>query len=414
MGPFRFPDRGPGAQRVLGNGRALREAGYRVTFVGSEFGGRAEDLRPDGRYFYSGFEYLPLPARSGSLARRLYDFWDTHSSGNSIIRRMRGLGVSAASAIIAYDCSSLLLSRLLRWTRRVGVPLVADTVEWFDPCQLLMGRWGPFRWDSELRVHRYHPRCTAVIAISQYLERHYSAQGCRVLRVPPLVDVQDEKWPTCQSAGERSDVLRLAYAGVPGKKDLIWTALRAWGLLPEGDRARVRFRLIGPRPAEVEAALAGDGDLRRRLGSQVEVTGPLPHREALVELARADFSVMLRPAARFCQAGFPTKLVESLACGVPMLGNLTSDIGLYVRDGIEGIIVPAATPEAFAAGMQCALALSRDERAGLGLAARARARASFDFRNYIGPMGRFLGETRAGCGAGERRGRLSRRVPEAG
>ena len=52
-------------------------------------------------------------------------------------------------------------------------------------------------------------------------------------------------------------------------------------------------------------------------------------------------------------AGFPTKVVESLALGTPVITNLTSDLGFCVFDGRNGVILDArseqdASPEAVA------------------------------------------------------------------
>ena len=38
-------------------------------------------------------------------------------------------------------------------------------------------------------------------------------------------------------------------------------------------------------------------------------------------------------------AGFPTKFVESISCGVPVIMNDTSDIRQYLSDGKNGILI---------------------------------------------------------------------------
>ena len=83
-------------------------------------------------------------------------------------------------------------------------------------------------------------------------------------------------------------------------------------------------------------------------------------------LAQMDFSVLLRPNARYAEAGFPTKLVESLSAGVPILANPTSDITQYVRDGREGVLLADHSPKAFAAGVERALAMPRDHWTDMG------------------------------------------------
>jgi len=100
--------------------------------------------------------------------------------------------------------------------------------------------------------------------------------------------------------------------------------------------------------------------------------------------------VLLRPPARYAQAGFPTKVVESLALGTPVICNLTSDLGNYIHDGAEGIVCADYQPEDLVAALERALALSVEQRAAMRAAARARAEAAFDYRQYAAPLADFL------------------------
>jgi glycosyltransferase involved in cell wall biosynthesis len=150
--------------------------------------------------------------------------------------------------------------------------------------------------------------------------------------------------------------------------------------------------LIGPSADEVRKNLGPDAALLDALAGNVHFAGCLPHRQALAEMARVDFSILLRPNLRFAQAGFPTKLVESLALGVPVICNLTSDIGRYVHDGREGIIVRDSSPDAFAEGLRRVLAMTPAQRQDLRHQARRAAEACFDYRNWVDPLGKFIHE----------------------
>jgi glycosyltransferase involved in cell wall biosynthesis len=75
---------------------------------------------------------------------------------------------------------------------------------------------------------------------------------------------------------------------------------------------------------------------------------------------------------------------------VPVICNLTSDIGMYVHDGQEGIVVKDCSPAAFADGVQRALSLSVDERMAMRRRARKCAEDNFDYRNWVKPMREFM------------------------
>jgi glycosyltransferase involved in cell wall biosynthesis len=388
VGAFSFPDRDAGGLRVLGVGRALREAGYRVLFVGVEKGGRPQDRIPSGEHRYDGFTYVPDKEPGRSWSSRLARAVQTHVTGQTTINRLKEFHLAFGSAIIAYGAPASLLWRLRRfcWERRIA--LLADCVEWYDPWHVTWGPFGPFFWDSELRMRWMHPKVGRLITISSFLADYYRGRGCNVIRVPPLVDMRDE-WRAAFAPPEEDAVLRLVYSGSPGKKDLLAAALR--GLHRLGStRRNVEFHLVGLDRSALSRLLGKDRALLPDLGNRVICHGRMPHAAALRIVAVADFSVLLRSDQRYAQAGFPSKLVESLSLGVPVIGNVTSDIGEYVSDGREGVVLDEASAEAFEAGVRRALDMSRHDRLAMRERARTTALGSFDYRNYVSGLRDFV------------------------
>ena len=66
---------------------------------------------------------------------------------------------------------------------------------------------------------------------------------------------------------------------------------------------------------------------------------------------------------RYAQAGFPTKSTESLSHATPMIANITSDLGKYLVDGYNSLIVSDNTPESLETVLKKAISLSKVERA---------------------------------------------------
>ena len=62
-----------------------------------------------------------------------------------------------------------------------------------------------------------------------------------------------------------------------------------------------------------------------------------------------------------CTAGFPTKFSESLACGTPVLTNISSDLGKYLKDGVNGYEMNITSNEALTSSLEKALSLGREE-----------------------------------------------------
>ncbi len=390
VGAFRFPAGDPAAARVLGIAKALRDAGHEVIFAPNLHQDRPPDHDPDGRWRYQGFEYLPTANMAATRRARLERLWRIHLTGRAVLGRIRGLELPALSAVIVYHGCAPLLWALRGLCRRRGVALIADCTEWYDPWQVPGGPLSPFRWDSELRMRWLQKRLDGVLAISSYLQDYYAAAGVPTLRVPPLVDLHEDKW--CSLPSPTADQMRLVYGGTPGRKDLIGNAIRG---LPALRRAGVpvRLTLLGPSSTAVRSLMGGDGLAEDDAQAGVECLGRIPQHEVPQHLAAADFSILLRPRRRFTQAGFPTKLVESLAAGVPVLVNPTSDVGQYVRDGQQGLHLADATPEAFCAGVRRAWDLPRDRWQAMRLAARRCAAEAFDYRRHVSRLDDFVRQT---------------------
>jgi glycosyltransferase involved in cell wall biosynthesis len=196
----------------------------------------------------------------------------------------------------------------------------------------------------------------------------------------------------------RAGRLRLLYAGVPGQKDLVAEALKGLLLLTDGELAGIAFDLLGPDEAQLGALLGGA--LPERLRGAVYAHGRVPVRVVSERLLQSDFTVLLRENRRFARAGFPSKVPESLAHGVPMLCNMTGDMALYLKDGRECVEVSAPTAAAFAAALRRALAFPPESLPEMKRAARRCAEENFDYRNHTAALKELIEGARAGAVSG--------------
>jgi len=391
VGQFSFPAGGANALRVHANALALRTAGFDVLVLAS---GRQQPREAqeivDPAYREVPFRCAETRSVLGTnRAGRLLSYI---ASGSRLVKLVhQELALGNVHAVIATAGGQLRhFIPLSRCCEHFGIPLVCDVMDWYEPSHLPFGRFGPLRLEHEVCMRRVFPRIGSIITISRYLEEYFTRNGCATICIPPLVDMSVCKWSRYQlvSTGE---VVQLAFVGSAGRKDLLVNAIRGIALLGE-DARKIKVDIVGPTRCEVVNSLSEDGHLLDCLTSVLNFIGPLPHNDALRHLMKADFSILLRPDLRFAHAGFPTKLVESMAMGVPVICNLTSDIGTYVHDGQEGLVVPDCSPEAFATGLRRAMALSAEQRTAMRAFARRRAEASFDYRNWSVPLGEFLSQ----------------------
>ena len=182
----------------------------------------------------------------------------------------------------------------------------------------------------------------------------------------------------------------LVFAGNP-RRDR-WDLILRGVMALRGEGRPVEIRCLGfSREALVRCAGSALVDAVEREGGLVFL-GRVDQSLVSAHTAAADFGVLLRNRERWSAACFPTRVVESLSLGVPMLCNLTSDLGLYLRDGREALVVEDVGEGAFIAALRRACSLSAEGRASMRQAALHRARESFSYRLYAEPLGRFVAE----------------------
>lgn len=389
VGAFRFPDGDAAAARVLGTGRALRDAGARVTFGGWEKEGRREDVLADGTYKFDNLSYCSQGDIRHSHRSQVRRLIGAIFSGNNTLRWLAKRPMQPGTVIIAYQGGSWFISRLRQLCRTRNLRLILDLTEWYAPQQLPGGYFSPVWWDSEIGMRFVKPAVGRMIVVSSYLEKYYTSKGCDVLRTPPLIDLKDPRWACKDPIALPPSPLKIAYAGTPGRKDLLINILRGLVALGRGKEAVV-VNMFGPTRESLAQTVPETAQLLGFLGEQVVFHERVPQSDVPGKLMESHFTVLIRPLERYARAGFPTKVVESLGAGVPVIANPTSDLSTYIQDGREGILLEDASPEALASGLRRVMNLGPSAWASMRKAARERAETSFDYRCYVEPMRRFV------------------------
>jgi glycosyltransferase involved in cell wall biosynthesis len=288
------------------------------------------------------------------------------------------------SWVIVYGGGAQYIYRLLPWCRKNHIPLIADVVEWYHPKQLYGGFFGPFYISSEIALRYLIPRCNGIIAISSYLEKYYFNRGCEVIRIPPTLDVNRVMLVSSKNERDTGEKLKLVYAGTPGKKDLLNNLIQAVYKIDQSGES-INLKVIGPTLEQVLSLT----DMEK-IPDCVDVVGRVPQQEVFRIIQQADFSVLLREKEVFTQAGFPTKFVESLANGVPVIANLTSDLERYLIDGKNGLVCENYSSEALTNTLKRALLLTDTQKRDMRQLARQEAEHSFNSCQFAHLLSQYL------------------------
>jgi sugar transferase (PEP-CTERM/EpsH1 system associated) len=132
------------------------------------------------------------------------------------------------------------------------------------------------------------------------------------------------------------------------------------------------------------AIIVGDGALREELGRQAADLGVDRMLRFLgkrldVEDVMACLDVFVLSST---SEGLSNTILEAMASGVPVIATQVGGAAELVADGVTGLLVPPAAPEALSRAMS-ALAGDRDRRLSMGRAGRARAVAEFSLAAMI-------------------------------
>ena len=76
-----------------------------------------------------------------------------------------------------------------------------------------------------------------------------------------------------------------------------------------------------------------------KLGEKIKFHGRIENSLAVEKVAESDFTILFRDVSRMTSAGFPTKFVESISCGTPVITTNTSDLGKYVNGKENGFFI---------------------------------------------------------------------------
>ena len=318
-----MPDKNAAAHRVLNNAKIFHELGYHVVFCGVD-----HDIHDDAKEIekIGTFDNIPAayPKTNAEWFKQQADF--SHIK-NTLER------YDDVKYVVAYNMHAVPLVRLLRYAKKNGIKVIADVTEWYEnafslkPAKLI-------RWlDTNIVMRCLTKKVDGIIAISSYLKNYYQKHVKNIIVVPPLVDISEPIWHT--DCGEKLDCLEFIYSGTTGRKnekDKIGLIVECFGKLPV--EKKFMFTVIGitePQFLEMYPELTGTLD---KLKGKIDFRGRVSHAESIAALKRADYTIIVRDRNRKNMAGFPTKFVEAVTCGVNIIANDFSDIAEYFpKDG---------------------------------------------------------------------------------
>jgi Glycosyltransferase len=245
----------------------------------------------------------------------------------------------------------------------------------------------------------YYAKKGRVTAISSYLYQFFSQKGIPTVYIPFFFDTSKITFVSNNFIKYPHQGLYLLYAGVPqGGRDTIVNAVKGILLLPLELQRNISFWLAGANEEQMLQLGLSKEEL-----SQSKIfchyLGRVRHEKVMELYEMVDYSLLLKPKnKRFSKAGFPTKISESLAAGVPPICNDTGDVGHFIIDGKNGLLLNDDSPEAFSSGILKALSMPQDAYLRLRQEARKTADSELSLPVFADRLEEFCTEGKTSHG----------------
>lgn len=281
-----------------------------------------------------------------------------------------------------------VVPKILKIAHKNKIPYVIDQCEWYDSSTFKFGKYNPYYRECMKMIEYKNKNVDGIISISRLFEEHYLKQGVKVIRIPTILDIKNIL-PRFEKKDDK--IINIAFAGSLGKgKENILPMIKAVERINK-IKERIHLHFYGPTKKQIEENVGSNINL---LKNYIHIYGRIPQEEVENKVRNADFTFIIRPNRRSSDAGFPTKLAESMAVGTPVIANDTGDIDLYIENKKNGFLLKEDLENQLFEYLQGILQMDKNELKEMRKEARKTAEENFDFRNYEEKVKKFLLEVK--------------------
>ncbi len=365
------------SSRMLNFCRLFRDAGYKVHVItahsqGNEIAGKVYEIE--------GFTYEVV---SNKQVKSL----DTFIGTRGYLKRVRQYLNNNSQDIVFMTSSAEFFRRLVKIIKNKKSKIIVEQCEWLDLSNYKFGKLDLRFINAEYFRRKGVKKIDGVIAISRFLNSYFTSNGVNSLRIPTILDVVNTAYAEKLS---QTKLIHVVFAGsLGGSKELMKPIIEA---LAKNERFRssIIFDIYGPSEKQLLTNIGDNNELLKMAGKSVVIHGRIPQEQIPEVYSNSDYLMFVRPQRKSSDAGFPTKFAESMAVGTPVITNNTGDIGLYLKNGINGFMLKNNTTEAVCECFDTIISLDREDYTIMRKEARRTAEESFDYRVYVDIIRKFF------------------------
>ena len=264
--------------------------------------------------------------------------------------------------------------------KKYNKKIILEQCEWYDQSSFTLKKYDLRYLRFINNIAKEYIKVDGVISISRLLNDYYLNKKCKTIRIPSILNIDNKPY----NVENKNKKINLVYTGNASKsKELIEPILIALNSKNEY-YDKFEFNIYGLNNIQLlekvsDKSLIKDNIIAHGNVAQDKIEGIL---------LEADYQIFIRPNRRSSNAGFPTKLAESMAVGTPVISNDTGDICLYLKDGINGYVCKGINPQDICDDFD--RIIKEQKYCKLRKNARKTAEDYFNYKKYIDVMKDFI------------------------
>lgn len=238
-----------------------------------------------------------------------------YSSSKSYIKIIKS---ELPQIVVLYDFPFFVAKKIIKHCQKNNIKVLGDFTEWFDLCGYKGTSKILKRIDTKLRMKRLPKLVDGSITVSEYLYKYCESISTKpVIKIYPLMDYVKFELSSLNIEKEKENIT-FAYVGnAGGGKDLTDEIVNFFS---QCSNQKINLYLAGSMNLE-----------NNSFTSNVKYFGNVSHQKALEILISTDYQIIYREPKRSNNAGFPSKVAESIMAEVPVITTNFSDIESIIK-----------------------------------------------------------------------------------
>lgn len=324
-----FPNGDAGSLRDFAFAKIYMELGYEVKMI------CLSKTSSTGSYF--GVDYCSIFKIRDNLYEKIkFEF----SFKQRIIEYIHSIGIVNINLFHIVDIPLNSFNYLKKISKSHNIKIVHDSVEWYSPSNFKIGFFHPGFIHKEILNRFIIDKNVKVYSISNYLNKYFQSKKIDSIVIPVIMDNSQNIYePKDTSISKKFTNLNYIYAGSPSRKDELIVILNAFSKIDSILLNKSSIHIFGITLYDF-LKLHGEKTISA-LKEKINIVfhGRVSHNDVQAAYHNSDYSLLSRPEnKRYSKAGFPTKIVESMFNGVPVICNYTSDLIQYLKNGNNSFI----------------------------------------------------------------------------